>query len=204
MGLIGMSVVGSGTLWYLLDAPSSLPASSLNQLKTISVPFKSGAGQQPPMSSTSTPATQPALPTRTHTSRFSPTTSMGATPTAAPSSVPVTPTPPGSPTPVPPLSVTITNIPSQVMSGDTVSVVITTSQPGVSVTLYVTYSGLTQPYNSSPQTTDIGGQTTFFWSIPNFKKHTMTSANVEATASNTQGQSAQSSPVQVQVMPASG
>ncbi len=207
MGLIGLSMLGGGTtLWYLLNNPFASPS----QLKTAAISFMPGGTTQTPKIPTSIPTAQP---THSLTSKLPPTTTMGATPTvapptavpptavpptatAAPTPIPVTPTP----TPVPvPLSVTITNIPLQVRSGTTVPVVVTTSQPGVSVTLHVTYSALIQAYNSPPQATDIGGQTTFSWPVPMPKLRQMITATVEATARNAQGQSVQSPQVRVQV-----
>ncbi len=218
-GLIGLSCVGGGALWSFLNAPSSPPISFANQSKTISIPSRQRGGQPPVMNSTPTPAIQPTSPL---TGQLPPTNDMGANPTATPSPIPatatpspipVTPTPspiPGTPTPAAPLSATITNIPLQVINGSTVSVVVTASQPGVSVTLHVAYSVLERTYDLSPQTSDPGGLATFSWSVPHFWsifyffKPYRIDATVEATANDTQGQSVQSPQVQVQVMPDDG
>ncbi len=176
-GLIGLCVMGGGTLWYLLNDPLSAP----RKLKTASASSSLEGARQPVMNPTPTPTTQP-------------TYTPAPVPTAAP-----TPTPTPTPVPVPPLSVMITNIPLQVMRGNTVPVVVTTSQSGVSVTLHVTYSGLTRTTDSSPQVTNIGGQTTFSWSIPTFRTRRVVNATVSAKVSDAQGQSTQSSPVQVRV-----
>ncbi len=176
-GLVSLSFVGGGILWYLLNNPFAPP----KKLKTISLSSMPGGAQQPPTNSTpiSTPLTSTTQPTRPPTGKYPSTTRMV----------------------VPPLSVTIKNIPLQVMGGDTAPVVVMTSQPGISVTLRVTYNGPAPTFNSSLQITDAGKQATFSWPIPTFKRRRVVNATVGVTASDTQGQNAQSHLVQVQIMP---
>ena len=106
-----------------------------------------------------------------------------ATPVATPPPVPTinptplpTPTPfptqPPVPTPVPtqppvmgPLTVQISSIPTVVQNGQTISVGITTNEPGANVHLVIAYNAFPYYTIGQTQTTDAAGNATILWHI---------------------------------------
>ncbi len=101
---------------------------------------------------------------------------------------------PGSDT----LTVQITSIPARVQNYHTVMVGVSTSQPNVTVALYVVYNGA--PYKSfaGPTTSDGGGNATLSWTVMVYRV-SGARATVVAIAQDQNGQKVQSQPVTVQI-----
>ncbi len=76
-----------------------------------------------------------------------------------------TPTPQPSPGGGGTLTVQITNIPGQVSNNSTVQVDVTTSEPGVTVRLQVSYNAYPFYYQSGAQVTDGDGNATLYWNV---------------------------------------
>ena len=124
------------------------------------------------------------------------------TPTPSPTPIiePTTPLPPPAPSQ---LAVQITNIPSVVMNNTTESVSVTTNQPGVSVSLSVTYNSATpSTFNDGSKTTNSNGQATLPWhvNVHPLKKFSTVTAHVTVFAQDTNGQNATSQAVTVQII----
>jgi hypothetical protein len=110
------------------------------------------------------------------------------------------PTPqPTSPPQTTGLTVQITGIPAHVQSGTVVSVSVTTSEPGVTVWLTITYN--TYPFRgyAGPRTTDSNGFATIPWSVNIYGGGRHSMAVVTAVARDQQGQQTRSQPVTVQI-----
>jgi hypothetical protein len=129
------------------------------------------------------------------------TATSNPAPTATPTVQPVV-QPTMTPTPTPNnqglLSIQINHIPPIVNNNTKVAVTVTTSEPGVTVKLQVTYTTLPYLYTSSSHLTGENGKATLSWSV---KLITLVggkySATVVATATDKKGQQAQSQPVTV-------
>jgi hypothetical protein len=132
----------------------------------------------------------------------SPTSAVTPISTTAPTPTPATtPTPTPMPTPTPvtnALTVRITSIPQGVQSGATVSVNVTTSEPGVAVQLSITYSALPSSViqQTNAQNTDSQGNATITWNVQRVLPGT---AEVTAIAQDQQGHPVKSPPVTVTV-----
>lgn len=110
-----------------------------------------------------------------------------------------TSTPQSSPTPGGDgLIVQITNIPSRVQDYRPVMVSVNTSQPNVTVSLYVIYNSAPYRGFAGPTTTDGGGNATISWT-PTVNKTSGGRATVVAVAQDQNGKKVQSQPVSVQV-----
>jgi hypothetical protein len=94
------------------------------------------------------------------------------------------------------LTVQITNIPSTVQDYHTVMVSVNTSQPNVTVSLYVVYNSAPYRGYAGPTMTDGGGNATLSWT-PMIYKTTGGRAVVVAVARDQNGQKVQSQPVSV-------
>ena len=135
---------------------------------------------------------------------------MGSTPVIQNTPVgSTTPTPQPGSTPVPggggTLTVQITDIPGQVSNNSTVQVGVTTSEPGVTVRLQVTYNAYPFYYQSGAQMTGGDGNATLFWDVQvsGFRIRHVT-ARVVAVAIDASGQDVTSAPVFVQVLSNAG
>ena len=107
-----------------------------------------------------------------------------------------------SPTPNPgggPLTITVTNIPTQVVNSSVVSVSVNTSLPNITVTLGVYYNVAPYRYVSAPVTTDGNGNAVLSWSVAVIMNGRHTRAFVFAVAQDQNGQKAQSQAVTVQI-----
>jgi hypothetical protein len=109
--------------------------------------------------------------TGTPTPVATPTSAPTATPTPFPTPTPV-PTQPPAPTPVPtqppvmgPLTVQITSIPTTVQNNQTVSVGVTTNEPGSTVHLVIALNAFPYYTISQTQTTDAAGNATISWHV---------------------------------------
>ncbi len=168
--------------------------SSIVCLFLISNLFKQSSPSQTSMAnnttnmSTSTPvniptpmATSTPLPTPTIESTTSPATLSTASP----------------------LSVEITSIPSSVDNNTTRFLSVTTNEPGIDVTLSVTYSGASpSSFQGASATTNSNGQATLPWPIKvrPTKKFSHVTAHVTVSAQDTNGQTVTSRTVTVQVL----
>ncbi len=108
---------------------------------------------------------------------------------------PQTPPPPGGA-----LSIQITGLPGQVFNNTTVSVTVTTNQPGVTVRLVVQYNVAPGFFSSGAQTTDGGGTATLSWRIRVLGTRNTATARVIAIAQDQNGQQAISPAVTVQIV----
>ena len=101
------------------------------------------------------------------------------------------------------LTVNITSIPSTVFNNTTTLLSVTTDEPGIDVTLSVTYSSASPSYfQGASATTNSNGQATLPWSIKvrPTKKSSKVTAHVTVLARNTNGQTVTSQTVTVQVL----
>lgn len=98
-----------------------------------------------------------------------------------------------------PLNVEITNIPSSVGNNSSVRVGVTTNEANVSIRLSVTYNAPPFFYNSAPRMTDGDGNVTLFWYVHVYRFAGSTTATVVAVATDSNGQQAQSAPMEVQI-----
>jgi hypothetical protein len=96
------------------------------------------------------------------------------------------------------LTVQITNIPSRVQDYHTVTVSVNTSQPNITVSLYVVYNSAPYRGFAGPTMTDGGGNATISWT-PTVNKTSGGRATVVAVAQDQNGQKVQSQPVSVQI-----
>jgi hypothetical protein len=112
-----------------------------------------------------------------------------------------TATPPPNPTPSGgTLTIQILSIPNHVQNHTVVDVLVSSSEPNVTVWLYIQYP--TYPYigRAGPVTTDGIGNATIPWSVNIFFVNPHTRATVHAIARDQNGQQAQSSFVTVQII----
>ena len=122
------------------------------------------------------------------------------TPTPLPTPT-IEPTTPPAPPPLQ-LTVNITSIPSVVINNTTQPVSVTTNEPGVSVTLYVTYSSANpSSFTGTSETTNSNGQITLSWPvrIRSSKRSSSVTAHVTVFAEDINGQTAASQTVTVQI-----
>ena len=155
--------------------------------------------KQPSRSQTSIDNQTPVMSTSAPINISLPTTTP--TPTAEP-------TTPPAPAPVlSQLMVEITSIPPTAMDHTITSVGITTSEPGVYVTLYVTYSNANPTSFQGPSaTTDSNGQGTLPWptNVHPTNQSPIVTAHVTVFARDPNGQTATSQTVTVQVLTSFG
>lgn len=98
------------------------------------------------------------------------------------------------------LAVQIVNIPNVVANNTKVRVFVLTSEPGVSVTLRVTYNAAPFFFSGSAHTTDDSGQAILPWSVRVFTlRNNPVQATVQVIATGQDGQRATSQPVVVTV-----
>jgi hypothetical protein len=165
--------------------PNFLAANSSTFSQTPVVPGPTGTGDLRPTfappggSKGSTTSSQPPA----HS-----TPSLQSTPTTQGSATP------GSGT----FTVQITRIPTRVQNYHTVTVGVSTSEPNVTVSLYVVYN--VAPYKSfaGPTTSDGSGNATLSWTVMVYKA-SGARATVVAIARDQNGQKVQSQPVTVQI-----
>lgn len=112
-------------------------------------------------------------------------------------------TPPATLSTASQLSVEISSIPASVVNNTTTFLSVTTNEPGIDVTLSVTYSGASpSSFQGASATTNSNGQATLPWSIrvhPT-KKFSHVTAHVTVFAQDTNGQTVTSQTVTVQVL----
>lgn len=181
-GLICASVVGMALLRHplsfsLATGSPALPASSTGQVNFSPTFAPPGGGQgsrsssQPPMQN---------MP------------SLQQTPVAT-----VQP----SPSPTSSLTVQITNIPGQVMNFSRVVVSVNTNEPGVTVTLSITYNAPPYKETAGPRTTNDNGNVNIPWHVFIFGANRLRfTATVTAFAVDSSGQKAQSQTFTVKVI----
>jgi hypothetical protein len=129
-----------------------------------------------------------------------------------PQSTPVLqPTQSDNPTPQPTsgsgngqLTIQINGIPNHVQNNSTIPVSVTTSEPNVTVNLYVVYNAPPYRYLSSSRTTNDNGNATITWTVSVFMMGRHAQAVVYAVATDQNGQRAQTQPVSVQVVGGNG
>jgi hypothetical protein len=129
-----------------------------------------------------------------------PTPMVTPTPTPLPTPT-IEPTTPPAPPPSQ-LTVNITGIPSVAINNTTQAVSVTTNEPGVSVTLYVTYSSASpSSFTGTSETTNRNGQVTLSWpvKIHSSKRTSSVTAHVTVFAEDINGQTAASQTVTVQI-----
>lgn len=127
-----------------------------------------------------------------------------ALPTPTPLPIPTSEqtTPPPPPASIQ-LTVDITHIPSTVINNTATSLVVTTNEPRVQVALYVTYSNASPAsYKGILARTNSNGQATLSWPvrIRPTKKSSNVTAHVTIFAQDTNGQTATSQTVTIQVL----
>jgi len=124
------------------------------------------------------------------------TTAINPTPTPIPTTQP-------SPTPTtnPQLTLQITNAPGQVDNNSTVTLNVTSSQPGVQVQLSITYNADPFFKTLGPQTTDNNGNASFQWNVQvrPFSRNQVY-ARIVATGRNQNGQAVSSQVVTVKIV----
>ena len=99
-----------------------------------------------------------------------------------------------------PLTVQIMEIPFVVSNGSTVSVGVITNEPGVEVTIDVRYRPSGRNYQSGPRLTSSNGYATLPWRVQVHQdEFGMTTATVNAVATDQNGQRAVSAPRTIQV-----
>ncbi len=99
-----------------------------------------------------------------------------------------------------PLTVQIMEIPFVVSNGSTVSVGVITNEPGVEVTIDVHYRPSGRNYQSGPRLTSSNGYATLPWRVQVHEDvFGMTTATVNAVASDQNGQRAVSAPRTIQI-----
>lgn len=98
------------------------------------------------------------------------------------------------------LTIQITGLPQQVPNNTTLPVTVMTSQPGVTVRLFVQYNVAPGLFSSGTQTTDDGGTATLNWRIRVLSSRAVATARVTAIAQDQNGQQAISPTITVQVV----
>ncbi len=180
----------------------------LGSLVTRGAASPSPQGQGPAaninVGQTATSAAQPqtkAKPTPAPTPTLAPTPTPFPTPTPEPTMAP-TPIPTPTPAFTGALAVQITQIPDPVQNNSTVSVTVQTNEPQVRVWLTVTYqSALPGFYNSGQQITGGDGNASLTWQInvTSLRNAKSVKATVVVSATDNNGQQAQSQPTTVTV-----
>lgn len=102
------------------------------------------------------------------------------------------------------LTVQINGIPSHVQNNSTIPVSITTSEPNVTVNLYVVYNAPPYRYLSNSHITDGNGNVIIDWTVSVFVISRHAQAVVYAIATDQNGQRAQAQPVSVQIVGGGG
>jgi hypothetical protein len=144
------------------------------------------------------------MPTADKTTQMSAPTPVNIpTPMAIPTPLPTPTVEPTTPPAPSQLTVDITSISSTVTNNTTTSLGVTTNEPGVHVAFYVTYRGASpSSFQGASATTNTNGQVTLLWPVrvhPT-KKLSNVTAHVTVFAQDTNGQTATSQTVTVQVL----
>jgi hypothetical protein len=119
------------------------------------------------------------------------------------------PTQDASPQPTPgggngQLTIQINGVPGRVQNNSTIPVNVSTSEPNVTVNLYVVYNAPPYRYVSGSRTTDDNGNATISWAVSVFMVGRHAQAVVYAVATDQNGQRAQAQSVSVQVVGSGG
>lgn len=102
------------------------------------------------------------------------------------------------------LTIQINGVPGRVQNNSTVPVSITTSEPNVTVNLYVVYNAPPYRYLSTSSTTDGNGNVTINWTVSVFMVGRHAQAVVYAVATDQNGQRTQAQPASVQIVGGGG
>jgi serine/threonine protein kinase len=186
IGLAGMAAAGITGIGI-----SSLVSARMWQTSSRSSQQRSARASNP--TSTSGPANKQAPSARGTTT----TTSPGSTPVPDPT-LPVSPTDqPGSKSKQS-LTVQIMNPPVQVQNNTQVNIDVSTNEPGVSVTIHVTYNASSPKDAFVQRIADSNGHAIFSWQVqvPDARSSTIT-ATLKVSAVDRNGQKAEAAPFTV-------
>ena len=102
------------------------------------------------------------------------------------------------------LTVQLNGVPAHVQNYSTIPVTVTTSEPNVTVDLYVIYNVSPYRYISGSRTTDANGNSTIYWTVNVFMFGRHAQAMVYTVAVDQNGQRAQAQPISVQIVGVGG
>ncbi len=185
-GIAAASIAGIGI--------STLVAAPKRQSSSRSSQQKAARASNPANSPDTTDTRKPSTPDKTSTAAPASTPAPNSTaPAAAPTDQP------GSKNKQP-LTIQIMNPPTQVQNNSQVNIEISTSEPGVSVVLHISYNSPTIKDVSMQQTSDSSGHANFSWQVrlPNTLSSS-TTATLSISAVDQNGQKAVAAPLMVSI-----
>lgn len=192
---IAIGVVLLASILFIAFAGSTL-SSLFSQSSTGTTQTSPGGGAVQ-----GTTDTNPQFPTPGGNVATTPTaTSPSPVATTAPSPTPTT-QPSPTPTTNPQLTIQIVNAPAQVDNNSTATINVTSDQPGVQVTLSITYNADPFFKTLGPQSSDSAGNTSFQWNVQVHPLgRTQVFAHLVATGRNQNGQQVSSQTVTVKIV----